>query len=365
MGPIDYSMEKILFVTTQQYGYHTGTYKHCEILGKKYKFYFVCWDYGEKRIQNKNIDITYVSRKGNRFNRTFRLILTARKKIITTNPDVIIVKKYIRCGSLLKILLPRKKFVFDIRTGSISNSKFKRSLYNTMLRFESQFYNYITVISESLREKLKISKKKSYILPLGADKISNIYKSFNNMNLIYVGTFTKRRIQDTINGLHKFYNEFKNIINIHYSIIGYGYHNEISDMKKLVEDLELKDVITITGYIHYKELKQYFKNSNIGISYIPITEFFDVQPPTKTFEYLLSGMPVIATATSENKKVINKYNGVIIKDNPESFYDGLKQIYFKLKSFNSNVIVKKSEKYQWEIIINNFNEYLKNIMHLE
>jgi nucleoside-diphosphate-sugar epimerase len=70
----------------------------------------------------------------------------------------------------------------------------------------------------------------------------------------------------------------------------------------------------------------YFDIHNIGVSYIPMLKCFDNQPPTKTFEYLLSGMPVIATATNANKDIINDVNGVLINDNSEEVYNGLTAI---------------------------------------
>jgi len=42
--------------------------------------------------------------------------------------------------------------------------------------------------------------------------------------------------------------------------------------------------------------------------------YYDCQPATKTFEYILSGMVCIATSTYENKKLINNINGVLCND---------------------------------------------------
>lgn len=40
--------------------------------------------------------------------------------------------------------------------------------------------------------------------------------------------------------------------------------------------------------------------------YVPITDYYEYQPPTKTFEYVLSGLLCLATATSSNKEVITE-----------------------------------------------------------
>ena len=89
-----------------------------------------------------------------------------------------------------------------------------------------------------------------------------------------------------------------------------------------------------------------------------MTDFFDVQPVTKTFEHLVSGMPVIATATSENRLVVNEENGVLIDDTATGFYEGLKQLAAQKGSFDSEKIMRDSEKYQWRSIVAAMQEYL-------
>jgi len=104
---------------------------------------------------------------------------------------------------------------------------------------------------------------------------------------------------------------------------------------------------------------------NVGVSYVPITPYFDVQPPTKTFEYLLAGMPVIATRTKENEKVINEYNGVLIDDTPEDFRNGLALLYERISAnkFTSSRIIESSESYTWERIVrNNFKLYIESLL---
>lgn len=67
-----------------------------------------------------------------------------------------------------------------------------------------------------------------------------------------------------------------------------------------------------------KDLEPYFEQANVGISFVPMTDHYDAQPATKTFEYSNSGLYVLGTATTENKKSIDN-NGVLIQDTPESF----------------------------------------------
>src|SRR5690606_1611564 len=123
-----------------------------------------------------------------------------------------------------------------------------------------------------------------------------------------VGSLNKRRIEDTIIGFRKFYSEYHEKTKIVYDIIGFGKNEK--DILNLIKEEKMEDVIGFHGRKHYYQLYEFFDKANIGVCYIPITDFFDVQPPTKLFEYALSGLFTIATKTKENEKFINPKNGV-------------------------------------------------------
>jgi hypothetical protein len=83
-----------------------------------------------------------------------------------------------------------------------------------------------------------------------------------------------------------------------------------------------------------------------------MTTYYDTQPPTKTFEYLLSGMAVIATATSENRRIINSTNGVLISDDATGFANGLEKLFKRRHEFSSDEIRKPLMQHTWDNIVN-------------
>ena len=149
-----------------------------------------------------------------------------------------------------------------------------------------------------------------------------------------------------------------------YTIIGSGFTTEEDQLKAIVKFEKVGESVQIVGQIPHDELKPFFDSHNIGISYIPKTDYFDVQPPTKTFEYLLSGMAVIATDTSENKAVINYNNGILINDTSEDFYQGLVMIFTNQKIYNSDNIRLNSMQYKWNKIIDNLKLIFQHIDNL-
>jgi glycosyltransferase involved in cell wall biosynthesis len=98
-------------------------------------------------------------------------------------------------------------------------------------------------------------------------------------------------------------------------------------------------------------LIQYLGKTTIGIVYIPKTPAYNCQPPTKLFEFIVNGIPVLATSTREIARFVNDANGVLIDDNAQSFADGLDQLIFQLPGISSEKIKESARHYLWENLI--------------
>jgi len=351
-------MKTILLINQAQFGYHSDTYYYCKYLCNSFDITYICWDYGHEKIELKGINVIYISRKGNIAIRNLRFIWKVLKEL-QNNYDFNLIKYFRGCSSL-KILNPKKKFLFDIRTGSVNKKNLYRHVYDFFMKTEGKLFQHISVISKSLAQKLNIDKK-AYILPLGADIISDTNKKFNSINLLYVGTLSNRNIEQTIKGFSKFYHEYNGRVEISYTIIGSGFENETHEIKKIVFEEKLTEAVKLTGQLPHDKLKPYFDKCNIGVSFIPQTDYFDVQPPTKTFEYFLSGMPVIATNTKENAIVVNKKNGILINDDSESFFEGLIKILNNKNQYNSEIIRRTSMQFTWHTIVADLRCHLEAI----
>jgi len=109
--------------------------------------------------------------------------------------------------------------------------------------------------------------------------------------------------------------------------------------------------VNFVGRKNHSECVEYFDKCNVGVSFIPMLPQFDNQPPTKNFEYLLSGMICIATATNDNITIIKPDTGIIINDNAKSFTEGLIQLHNNRFMFKSNDIRKSYLNNCWEKIV--------------
>jgi len=187
-------------------------------------------------------------------------------------------------------------------------------------------------------------------------------KRFDRLDLLYVGTFDGRRIEDTVVGFERFLQDCGSRTILTYTIIGVGHNGELEKLRRMVHVKGLDDIVCLPGYVHKTQLRGIFDHCNVGVSYVPINAIYDCQPVTKTFEYIFAGMPVIATATTENKKIVNGLNGMLIEDTPEGFHCGLKEFYARRHEFDSEKVRLSCADASWDSIVNlNLIPYIHRI----
>lgn len=342
--------KKLLFVTKNQFGYQTDYYKYAYYLKHAFNITYYSFDANEAKIDEEGVNVIYTKATGPYIKRAFLFFFNLIKLIQKGNFDGIMIKNFDYCF-LLKLFFFRKTFILDLRSSAIASNKLKRSYHNFLTRLNLLFFRNVTVISEGLARKFNLKNHK--IVPLGADVISESNKNFQSLSLIYIGTLSNRNIEKTIEGVKKFLDNNHGIKSLEYHIFGKGSPYEVNLIKQYINKFELNKKVIFHGFKRHIEIKEYFDKCNVGVSYIPITDYFNYQPPTKTFEYLLSGMACIATSTFENKKIITKENGVLCLDNSESFAQALNNLYTNNFQYNSTIIRSTISNHQWSHIINN------------
>lgn len=339
---------RILMIYKGPLGTLTDNYKWCYYLRNEFDITFVELA-GPGHIDLDGINIITVSNKGNRVIRGLRFILTALVQILFFKGLVIVF--YFDGCSIFKRLLPWKKMILDIRTLSVEKNKDDRERGDEILRQTCFSYDFITIIQKDLINKLSIDERKVTVIPLGADVISNMPKTYDALRLLYVGTLDGRRIDETIKGVALF-KERHPEADIVYTIVGDGVVDHKEQLESLVSDLDLENVVNIVGRVPYNKLQPFFDKSNIGVSYVPKTDWYEHQPPTKTFEYIMSGLYCIGTSTSENGKIINNSNGILHNDNPNDFAIALETIYVNRNMLSFTDIHKSLLEWQWSSIVN-------------
>lgn len=113
----------------------------------------------------------------------------------------------------------------------------------------------------------------------------------------------------------------------------------------------MKEEVKCLPILPIKKTATLISKSGIGISLLENNDYFKTSPPTKLFEYMSSGIGIIANDIETHTEYIkNEYNGIIIKNNSEELSEAIIKLYN-----NKNLLIKISEnayleshKYDWK-----------------
>lgn len=352
---------KLLIILTAQFGYHTDTYMYCKYLDKtKYDVHYIGFDEGQLRREIEDVKVYYIPVHSNKILRYWIYLKTINRLIRKENFDILF---QVDCQGSLLIRLCNifRKSILDVRTGDVWMDKKNFSVYDSKVYLTSLFFKRITIISINLATKMSLPIQKCHYLPLGGDLMLSKPRLFESLRLFYIGTIHGRNFQQTITGLSLFLAANPSI-GIQYDIVGYGTDTDEKELLSSIEFSNLHDIVKFHGRKNHDEIKWIFDNANIGVVYVPITKGYTCQPTTKLYEYLLSGMPVIATNTLENKLAMTPEAGVLIDDNPEDFAKGLEIFWNQRETFNSERIKELYKASTWEnIVMHNLEPYFDSL----
>lgn len=341
--------EKLLIIDRHPFGTLVDTVKWCEYGRHIYDITLLCFD-DSKRKSMDGIDIVRIAYDGSIIKRGIRYIYNAFKILRRFKGHIFVV--YFEGCSILKMFFPNKKIHVDVRTLSVSKNSEVRRKYDKRLIKECAKFDSVSTLSEGIRSKMGLKSVK--LLPLGADIISPSEKSYgDSIRLLYVGTLNNRHISSTIYGLKIFRKKHPDVI-VKYDIIGDGMQSENEQLLTAIRETDCADIVKWHGRIEFDKLRKYFDQANVGVSFVPITDYYKYQPPTKTYEYVRSGLFCIATHTLENAKILTPEVGALIDDSEDGFVIGL-ETFLKLQdSLDFKIISSHLDDYSWESIVKTY-----------
>lgn len=191
---------------------------------------------------------------------------------------------------------------------------------------ENNFLNLFLAPNGVDLEKFKIDKNKHELrkeLDLPVDK--NI--------IMYVGHLYKWKGVDV---MIKTAELMKDNFDIIFMLIG-GTDNDIEKYKKIIKNKKLNNV-TIVGRKANKEIPKYLRSADILLlPNVPISqESIKYTSPIKMFEYMASGIPIIASDLPSIREVLNDDNSIIIRSDSSE----------KMEKAISNLLKDKKKCYK-------------------
>lgn len=343
-------MRKLLIIAPYQFGELSDCYywaKYAVLEG--WAVTYIGYKYNKRNIKERHypgVKVIGVTHYNSRILLGILFYLRCVYEILIHKHTNVIVCRMPGCQLLPKIF-PQRNIILDVRTLSVSANPDVRFSKDKELARIAALFNNCTVISEGVGDKIC---KSYHVLPLGAEEISTKPKVFDSIRLFYIGTFNNRNLSEFIKGLAKFQKSFDG--DISFDIVGGGNDEEERMIKSTICSTGVRGV-SMHGYLTHDEAVSLFDKCNVGVCYVPVTDYYQHQPPTKLYEYLLSGMACISTDTVANLSVMNEDNGVVIKDTVDDVCRGLVEIGKKMHAFDSSRIVSNSLHYHWKNIVKN------------
>jgi glycosyltransferase involved in cell wall biosynthesis len=257
------------------------------------------------------------------------------------------------------------KAIFHILSYPIATSSIRSLKRMLFTSFQCYFMDRIVIQSEELKKNWIGLRNlpKAIVIPVGFnkndfypidDKIKKKKRADLGLNehqslLIYCGIISYHRKIDLL--IKAFKKVSTNNKDVKLLMVGAGV--SLLDMQNLSKQLNIEDRIIFTGSVPYVEVRDYIGMADIGLSFIPINNNYNYNPPLKTFEYLACGLPTVATKTESNCKIIRDgLSGILVNDAPSDFADAICKLLAdkRMQNFLSRNSRKSILKYDFNQI---------------
>jgi glycosyltransferase involved in cell wall biosynthesis len=273
-------------------------------------------------------------------------------------------------GYLGKLLTPIPPVLLSSRRdmGLGGEEPWYHALYGKVLPFINRGFDAIVTNGGAIkeyvtkRERIPLSKVKvinnGVTIPVHMEAKPPIFKEIKSD--LWMGIVANLKPVKRIDVFLKAFAHLKrvcNSINIHAVILGEGL--ERAKLVALVGELNLSSSVHFMGSV--KNVTAYLQNLDIAVLCSDKEGF-----PNAILEYMACGLPVIATDVGGNPELVDHTNGFCFPPNdPESLGEALVKLAFSpalRKKMGANSLEKVREKYTWDKIIKEWEEYYRSLI---
>lgn len=363
---------KVIMILTNGFDPDVRVYKEAQyITSKGHEVEILCWDregkYKDRQIEQiENIKIVRFfeeSKYGSGLKQIFKL-LKFKKACNQYLKKEKVQYEFLHChdldGMIVGYLLHRKndKLIFDMHefynTGSYAKIYF---IVKRLLNFLQNKSNKIIYVNNKQTEKVhEKNKAKLIYLPnypeeSKFEKIEHIPDS--HLRVMYAG-YVRHLIPMT-----NLIEAGKDLENIKISIHGSG--DIVEELKKMAEGHKN---IELTGAFTHEKISGFYANADlVYIVYNKGNQNDETALPTKFFEAIISGVPVIVSKNSLMEKTVKEFDIGYSVDGTD--VKNIKQLLIDIE-INRNILEKKKQnvkkikdRFLWEDIVKNLDMLYK------
>lgn len=193
-------------------------------------------------------------------------------------------------------------------------------------------------------------------------------KQANPIHLMYIGTVSKARGRDImLNAMAILVKEsliFQQDNALQLTIIG-ATESELAFCQQRIQDLNIAEFVRVKGRVSGHEIPQYLAQADVGICLWEQNQWNAFNPPTKLFEYLVAGIPVLASNIRTHTRYIQHWqNGLIFDYDEASLAQAILQLYTNKNQLAvlKNQAVVSGRHYVWSKIEPTFLSAIRDLI---
>jgi len=236
--------------------------------------------------------------------------------------------------------------------------KVSASIFNLVEKKSAKFFDAIVIAEDYYIENFddtnrKIVKILNY--PILNEALPQINFKKIGFSIVYSGTVSENRgiwnVLKVVETLSKERRDFKL-----YIIGKFSSENLFSNVREFLTENSLDEFVEIIGgnsYVKREIIDAYHKFMDLGLVLMPISPHYERKLPTKFFEYMLAGIPFIATNFPLWKEFVEENKcGIVV--NPDNFEEINKLIQYLIdnpderKKMGEEGRKKVLEEYNWD-----------------
>lgn len=170
------------------------------------------------------------------------------------------------------------------------------------------------------------------------------------LRLIYVGSVQRDRGRDVMLEAMAMLASGPRIA--HLTIVGAS-EEQLAYCREYVAQAGIEDSVTVCGRVPGREIPQFFARSDIGICLWEDWPWYRFNPPTKLFEYLVAGLPVLASdIRTHTEYVKDGVNGAVFEYGGAGLATAIQRLWLMRDRLPQLKAAAKesSRPYRWETI---------------
>lgn len=278
-------------------------------------------------------------------------------------------------SSIFSKFVLKVPLLYNIRAPNIEfYHPFWMPLHLLLIKNSNKIFSISSAYKKFLNIHYKVPLEKIDVITMGAD--TSLFSPQTNRGyvrkkhhivpcgkvLIYVGTLAKeRKLEIVLTAFEKVKEEIPNVTLI---LVGDGDGKD--DLLRKSRELGLADSVIFTGYVDSRLVPFYVADADVAVSPIPNTLYYLLSSPTKTFEYMAMGKPVVASNILPHNQIINSgVNGILVKyDDPHQYAQAIIDLLTNDRKAEEIGIQARKDaltKYDWRVVLLPMTSYLATL----